>query len=428
MNAVPASHVFAVAATRDAARARLLRAFLASGLIFMLGPGTLLGVMNLIQISGRESLALISPAWIQAHGHAQLFGWVGSFMLGIGIYSVPSVNLRARSLTLGWTAWTLWTAGVTSRWMANVYGWDWRVLLPWSALCELAAFALFLYLASAHRAPARESGVHASSGIWIAIVGAGTAAWVASLLLNLATTIVLARDGSSPAVPHAFDQRVLALLTWGILAPFIWGFSARWLPVLLGLPALRVPALAGAAIANAAGVVCALAGREEPATALAAAAAVLAVVGLRLFEHPARDARTRLVHLRFPLFVRLAYVWLIVAAGLGIAAVRWDVNGGLWGASRHAFTVGFAAAMVLAVGQRILPGFAAHRTLWSPRLMGVSLALLTMGCALRVSSEVLAYENNAAWAWSVLPCSGVIELAALGTFAVNLGKTLWGPE
>ena len=86
---------------------------------------------------------------------------------------------------------------------------------------------------------------------------------------------------------------------------------------------------------------------------------------------------------------------------------------------------GFVAAMVLAVGQRMLPGFAAHRTLWSPALMGAGLTLLMLGCLVRVSTEILAYEGYAPWAWSVLPVSGVIELAALGIFAINLYRTLW---
>src|SRR6516164_1995838 len=77
---------------REAAMSRLLMAFIVSGLVFMLFPGTLLGVWNLLQISGRESVGLISPAWLQAHGHAQVFGWIGSFLLGIGFYSIPKLS------------------------------------------------------------------------------------------------------------------------------------------------------------------------------------------------------------------------------------------------------------------------------------------------------------------------------------------------
>ena len=52
--------------------------------------------------------------------------------------------------------------------------------------------------------------------------------------------------------------------------------------------------------------------------------------------------------------------------------------------------------------------------------MFAGLLLLTIGCALRVSSEVLAYQGYAAWAWHVLPVSALTELSALSVFATNL--------
>lgn len=80
----------------------------------------------------------------------------------------------------------------------------------------------------------------------------------------------------------------------------------------------------------------------------------------------------------------------------------------------------FMAVMVLCVGQRILPAF---RLLWSTRLMFIGLFLLSPGCALRVSSELLAYQNYANWAWSVLPISVVLELAGITAFAMNIFAT-----
>jgi len=55
--------------------------------------------------------------------------------------------------------------------------------------------------------------------------------------------------------------------------------------------------------------------------------------------------------------------------------------------------------------------------------MFAGLLLLSCGCALRVSGEVLAYQEilNAAWLW--LPYSAVLELLAVTLFAVNLIMT-----
>lgn len=71
---------------------RVVTAFIVSGLIFMLLPGTFLGVWNLISISQGHRTESISQAWIQAHGQAQIFGWIGSFILGIGFYSLTKMK------------------------------------------------------------------------------------------------------------------------------------------------------------------------------------------------------------------------------------------------------------------------------------------------------------------------------------------------
>jgi uncharacterized protein involved in response to NO len=79
------------------------------------------------------------------------------------------------------------------------------------------------------------------------------------------------------------------------------------------------------------------------------------------------------------------------------------------------------------VGQRILPSFCGMRVLWSPKLMLVMLLLLMSGCTLRVTSEILAYQDYAKWAWNILPVSALIELTAVALFALNLIVTFGRP-
>ena len=71
-------------AQRERQLQMLVSVYVITGLLFMLLPGTFLGVWNLISISNRHGLASLSPSWIQAHGHAQIFGWIGTFIIGIG--------------------------------------------------------------------------------------------------------------------------------------------------------------------------------------------------------------------------------------------------------------------------------------------------------------------------------------------------------
>ncbi len=411
---------FEMIRAREEALSRLLMAFITSGLIFMVFPGTFLGVWNLLQISGRESMASISQAWLQAHGHAQVFGWVGSFILGIGFYSIPKLRSTTGSSKAAWVCWGMWTAGVAMRWCANVYEREWRVLLPVSAVLELAAFLFFFRAVSRHRPT--DAGKRRMEP-WIGVVICASAGLLLVLVANVAGCFYVSLRGTTAAFPHVFDQRYLALMAWGFLVPFVWGFSAKWMPVFLGLKPPRTNLLLAAVIANLSGVALTIAGVGRLGSWVFVAGVALAIAGLRMFEPAVNQAKTRGVHSSFPAFVRMAYVWLLIAAMLGVAAALWDSSGGIWGASRHSLTVGFVAAMIMSVGQRILPAFAGMRLLWSTKLMFAGLALVMVGCTLRVSSEVIAYQGYAGWAWSALPISALFELAGLTVFAINIVGT-----
>jgi len=146
------------------------------------------------------------------------------------------------------------------------------------------------------------------------------------------------------------------------------------------------------------------------ATLLLLIASILATIALSVFRRPRKPAKTLGVSPSFPAFVRGAYVWLLIAAALAVYAVLADVHGGIWGASRHALTVGFLSTMVFAIGQRVPPAFCGMRLLYSKGLMAASLTILNLGCLLRVVSEVPAYGANLRAAWQILPVSAVKEL------------------
>src|ERR1041385_6941051 len=185
---------------REESAQRLMMAYAITGLFFMVLPGTFLGVWNLISISGGHAGA-ISTAWIQAHGHAQIFGWIGTFILGIGFYSIPKMmSGRASSALRGWIAWLLWTSGVLLRWASGFYHLFWRALLPVSAILELAGFAIFLYSVRSHR-PTSPGNGSARMPVWIISVLIGTAGFGIALLLNLIVAMDVSLYDTGPAFP-----------------------------------------------------------------------------------------------------------------------------------------------------------------------------------------------------------------------------------
>jgi len=174
---------------------------------------------------------------------------------------------------------------------------------------------------------------------------------------------------------------------------------------------------------NVSGVIGCVSGQTKIRVFLLAVGSIASGLALRLAEHPCGKGKTEGVHWTFPVFARIPYLWLAIAGVMGVWAAFGDEHGGIWGASRHALTVGFAATMVFAIGPQILPHFRGIYRIFSTRLMFVALLLLQMGCTLRVSSEPLAYEGILPAAWNVLPISGILELAGVLVFATNIVLT-----
>lgn len=405
---------------------RLLMAYLATGLLFMVLPGTFLGVWNLFAISNAQSATSVSAGWIQAHGHAQLFGWIGSFILGIGFYSIPNLRrVSAWSFWEGWLTLACWTAGVWLRWFADVYLWQWKILLPLSAVLELLAVTLFLVRSvQGHRMQQSTKGTVEP---WAALVISGTIGLLVTMCFNAFESFLLAAAGSSPAFPPEFDSTFLILSIWGFPIPIAWGFTARWMPVFLGLKPLQSKVLFVALAVVVSGILAAIAHNFLLSSCILFGSAILSVLALRILEPSEKPAKTQGVHKSFPAFMRIAYVWLLAASVLLVWAAFQPASVGIGGAGRHAITVGFLMTMVFTVAPRMLPAFLGRKKLFSERLMFLALLLTNIGCLVRVSSEIIAYQHYASWPWLLLPLSATLELTGVVFFTINMLGTFREP-
>ncbi len=408
--------------------ARLLAAFVLTGLAFLALPGTLLGVWNLITIASHHTSSAASTAWIQAHGQAQLFGWVGTFILGISLYILPKFQGRMPNrFGLAWVVWGLWTFGVALRWWVGLGAGLWRISLVVSAVLEIAALILTLYFtAFAHPtdAPRRKPKSPSDLGSWMGMVGFG--ALGVALAVNLVIAVNVARAATLPVYPAVSDRDFLTIALWGFAVPMAWGYSTRFVTVFLSLEQPTHTAWRWLCAGIVAIVVASLANQFFLADALALLITLGATGALKVFRPSVRPPKVVGVYRHYPGFVRASYVWLVVGAVLGILADIFTLQAGLTGASRHAITVGFLATLIFAIGPRLLPSFLNGRELHSSTLMAASLWLLNLGCFLRVSSEAVAYSLGGA-AWRVLPLSALLELTAVILFVMNLALTLRQP-
>lgn len=414
--------------------ARFLAAFILTGLIFVALPGTLLGVWNLLTIAGEHGSAGVSRAWIQAHGQAQLFGWVGTFILGISLYVLPKfMNRMIRRFGFAWLVWALWTAGAAWRWLVGVGVPHWRTGLVMSALLELAAFFLAQYLLWFERPEQEPAGQGAAAkrsfpgdlASWLGIVGFSS--FGIALLLNLYLSVDVALHSDQPVFPATADRVFLIVALWGFAIPVAWGYSSRFVSIFVGLR----PAVQSAARWLAAGVAAivffALVRQFLLADVTAAVLTFGAVSALQVFRASRREPKRIGVYRHYPMFIRLAFAWVVVGSLLGIWADLDPRLTGMGGASRHALTVGFLAMLIFCVAPLILPSFLAGRELRSARLMGLSLWLLAVGCFLRVTSESVAYSSSGGLSWKLLPVSAIFELTAVCVFVLNLAWTMAQP-
>jgi len=160
----------------------------------------------------------------------------------------------------------------------------------------------------------------------------------------------------------------------------------------------------GAVLVNLLGVTLAVVGAILPASGLFLLGATLAIAALRIFEPSVKEAKTRVSIRAFPSLFEWLMEWLLVAGrwsgGSPVGQLR-----GIWGASRHALTVGFISVMILSVGSASCQPFR-HETLVEHEIMfgGLHSSLWVHVAGV---CEVIAYQGLRELAWSVLPVSRV---------------------
>lgn len=106
--------------------------------------------------------------------------------------------------------------------------------------------------------------------------------------MNFFAAVYVSVTATGPAFPASFEPRFLTLLAYAFIVPTIWGFSARWLPVFLGLKAVNETLLRYALLLSAIGVALAEARLFHVSPWIIALAAVTSLRAFHLFEQPER--------------------------------------------------------------------------------------------------------------------------------------------
>jgi hypothetical protein len=421
-----------VAVEREGTRAQLVhRPFIAWALAVTLSLGAGWGALLLFEIGLHGRFEAVPAGDVVAHGAAQLWGFVGLFVVGIALRYLPMATsgprpgrvfcrfLLAAFLlgVLGGFAWSL---------AAREVSW----LGPLSGAALVLAAALFGGFMLRQVAGGLRS-------TWARLVIAA-GGW---MLLWAAATLVLrsraAGDGPG-GYGEPMRQLLIELALFGFALNAIYGFGLRLLSGIVGSGTPRGGAVEATFWLHNAGIISlalshlgglALAG--PPGAAALAAGAFSYAFGMRGFVRVRRTSpRPEVGQAVLRHYVQLAFFWLLAGLMLLVAAdLEWGVHGrapphAYLGAVRHALTVGFVTTLILGVGQRLLP-ILGHTLLAWPRLVLPTFLLIAAGNLLRVLTEMATPWSAAAFA--LMPFSAVLELLALALFATNALRTLWPP-
>src|SRR6476661_6168590 len=208
----------------------LYKPFLRGALIAVLTIGCTFGAINLAVMGFGADLGAVWTSLIQAHGYAQMFGWVGLFIMGIAYHTLPRFYLRPlRRPRWVAPAFALSAAGLVLRFLAQPFPGPtgWAAILAWlvpvSAALGLAGVTLFLaamYDTMRHGADRFGS---VATGLFI---GAGFVwLWLAALF-TVVVTVVLPAQGANMIAP-VWDAPYLRATLSGAIGSIILGFTLR---------------------------------------------------------------------------------------------------------------------------------------------------------------------------------------------------------
>lgn len=395
----------------------LYKRFVFAALGVALTLGFLLGAINLVIIAHGRSSDAVSGVSKQVHGHAQIFGWVGLFIMGVALHAVPRMKLQTvRPVRLAKMLPVLMLGGVILRAVGQplaktVTG---ATLLTLSGVSLLAGISAFLWIlgrvvvVSEARREFHEKFLWASF-LWLAVL----AVW------NLIIVSQMAARGWV-GVPAATDWRFLHVAIFGFASNMIFGFALRVLPHFLGLRDPRVgPATIAFALWNLA---IPLRYHNETldrvATVLELVAAVLFVWALGIFAQRRVQVNIAGVDPAFGWFITLGFVWLLLAT---VQPFHADL-GRITAAARHGMTIGFITSLMLGVGHRVLPIFNGVN-LHSHRLLRGSFWCQAIGSTLVLAMAYSARQERP-WQYAWAAVAGVCVLAAIVMFAWNIAHTL----
>lgn len=424
------------------------RPYFTAAIGVILTVGALWGVIILLRIALNGSFTSVGLHEVNAHGHAQIFGWVGLFVMGFAYRMFPLLAGRElpwkRAARVGWL---VMLAGVALRSFLQpfVVEHPW-LLLPAQAgsLLEVGAIAVFavqmLWLLRGGG-----GGISAGSawlirgGLFFFFIQAVAAAlyFQATATAPDRETLLWYVSNFQPPLRDLQIHGFALLMVLGVGMTMLpkW-FGARTLPPRGAMIAAAVLTLAvlgemgGFLLMRMVGARWAGVWGLSALALLVAAGWVVLRAGL-LGPMPAASRATK--------FIRAAHGWLLLSLAMLVLLPAWQFgvlpalapdsgavemgfSHAYYGSIRHAITVGFVSLMILGMSTRFLERLRAGGQL--PRATLIApFVLVNLGCAMRVFFQAATDIHEGAFLLAGV--SGLFELGGIALWSLWLLRAMF---
>jgi len=418
----------------------IYRPFFLAGLVVILTVGAAWGAMILLRIGMQGSYTSVGALEVNAHGHAQIMGWVGLFIMGFAYQAFPRmwhVQLPAPRLAIiSLVAMLLGIIARSAAMLSRTAFFAPPLHLAGVGL-EVVAVAIFItLLVSAYRRsdqPFQPYLAFAFTALAFFMIQTIYGGWHMHRL-------IVAQDREAflhQVAPWQASLRDTQI--HGLAMMMIFAVSIRMFPAIFGVR--QVPnrrawfaygTLATAIIFEVALFLTfrltesyTVAGMMLLPWLMLPIGAALIVVPWKLWRPLPEPGRSD----RSGKFIRIAFTWLFISFAMLLLLPVYQVVSGIafshayYGAIRHAITVGFISMMIVGMASKVVPtlrGIAPEQlpALWMP------FVLLNVGCALRVSFQI-----GTDWhplLFNLVGVSGVLEWTALAIWAGHLAMVMLG--
>ncbi|MBI2423542.1 MAG: NnrS family protein [Candidatus Hydrogenedentes bacterium] len=439
----------------------------AIGLVLTLGATW--GAWLLVRIAASGTFTAVGLHEVNAHGHAQIFGWVGVFLMGLVYRAWPGFwKVSLQWPALAWASLVLMALGIVLRTVSET-------LLPQASWwiypgglgggLEVAAITIFL-LVLWRSARGAQNGWALADAYLMAGAGCFLLQAVADVAYFAATAMAADREALLVLV-STWQGPLRDLQIHGFGTLMVLGVTLRVLPAWYGLRPVGRPTGAAALLGILAGLLCEAAGLLLMRTqghawaalwysgVLLLLASALALVCAMELHRPVtpRDPSLK--------FLRAACLWFLLSLSMQAAlpayqflvlphfspdseAAAMGFSHAYYGAIRHAIAVGFLSLMIVGLSSRAARRFREEKTAMAsagtppcpvppahaPASPGATIPgslwsvylLLNLGCAMRVTAQTLTdFTDNA---FPVAGMSGLLEVLGLTLWSMHLLREL----